>query len=179
MSGELFRGSAAEEWQGDFYSRLAVVCAAAGLTVLEARAVNACCRNLSLVHSGRLLGLTGNPKQVRGAMWHNLNRASGKLETFVYSRPRPAAVRNYRQSRLHTPSYVLSEIIEVMRTFDPKPRPVLYDQRGTPVTMRGRLVHASDLSEEHRPQPDWLDDLCVTIQAKLALEKSEGALVGC
>lgn len=153
------------EWQGPFFERLALLCQACGLTELEARSVNCCARGLSLVMAGQLLGLEGTPKQIKGAMWHNLHRASGKLEAFVYSRQRSRPPSERRAST--SSNKFLWDVLSVMRTTDCKPRPLTYDERGTPVTVRGRLVIPDDLKRESRPQPDWLDDLCVTLGAKL------------
>lgn len=174
MSGELFVGSNAEEWQGEFYERLAVVCTAAKLTVLEARSINACCRNLSLVQAGRLLGLTGSTKQIRGAMWHNLDRASGKLETFVYSRK----CRIPQNQPSHQGTYVLKTVLDLMRSFVSKPTTPVYDARGTEVTLRTKVVIPGYVVTEGRAREDWLDELCVEIRAKLSKEKADGALVG-
>lgn len=170
MSGERFLGSFAAEWQGGFYAQLAVVCEAAGLTVTEAQAVNCACRNLSLCQAGRMVGMDGSPSQLKGAMWHNLRRASEKLERFVYSRqPRRAPERRPSSSS----DLFLWHVLSVMRTTDCKPRPVTYDALGREVTARGRLVIPDDLKREVRPHPDWLDDLCATVRLRLEEEGRE------
>jgi hypothetical protein len=151
------------EWQGPFFERLAVVCQACGLTALEARSVNCSARGLSLVEAGRVLGLEGNPVQIRGAMWQNLHRASGKLAAFVYSRQRPRSGQRPSTSS----NEFLWEVLRCMRTFESKPRPMMYDSLNREVTARARLVIPDDLKRSQQPQPDWLDDLCVTIHTRL------------
>lgn len=158
----------APEWQGPFFEQLAEVCQAAALTILEARAVNCSARGLSLLESGRVLGMAGSAVHIRKAMWANLHRASGRLAAFVYANRPP---HDPDRQRSTSSNAFLWEVLDCMRSFVSNPRPVTYDERGTPVTVRGRLVIPDDLKRPERPPATWLDDLCLTIQARLSEDR--------
>lgn len=68
-----------DEWQGEFYARLAGLCERVKLTDMDARRLNLYCRGLTLRQIGTHLGIPGNYRMKVGRSLLKFRRKAGRL----------------------------------------------------------------------------------------------------